>query len=181
MLEYDGFQFAAPPRTGSTWASHCFSFAGLGNPTRAKVHVPPPIGYKGFVVSLVRHPYDWLVSYYLSLKGGAIGVPEVDVLVEFARHSNSPDRFVDTIAHRGDLVTQIFNRYKASTVMRVEDFPMAMVDFLIPRGVKKSDLKQIKEYPPQNCRRNQTHVVDKKIRRKIVEANAEFCELYEYW
>lgn len=182
MIKYDKFFFAAAPRTGSTWFLKAASIAGLGDGQKATLHQPPPIIWDGYLVSLVRHPYDFLISYFLSLEGGMTGVHCVDVLANYARTSANSDEFIaNYLKYAPGEVGRIFDRYKASTVLKLEDFPWNTIEFFESVGVQYSNAIKIKDITPQNVRKGHVHVVNKNLKKQVMLAERRTCEQYEYY
>jgi len=182
MIQYKDFFFAAAPRTGTTWFIKCCSEIGLGDKQKANLHVPPSIIWSGYLVTLVRHPYDWLVSYYLALKGGMTGVYDVDTLAEHARTAVDVDEFISRyLTYCSGTVGRIFDRYRATTVLRLEDFPWNAIELFESVGVKHDDAMKAHNITPQNARKGHIHIPNKQQRRQVVLAESEICERYEYY
>jgi len=182
MIAYPGFMFAAPPRTGSTWFIHACSLYGLGDGIKSKVHIPFPDGSSNFTVSLVRHPYSWLVSYYHALKGGAVNVVIVDKLCSIAATSETVEvfilRYLDQMPGH---VTMIFDEYKASTVMRLEDFPWAPLEFFASIALNKKGAQDVRALMPVNATKGEYHKPNKSLKCQVVDAEKELCERYNYY
>ncbi len=182
MIKYKDFFFAAPPKTGSTWFIKCCSECGLGDAQKATLHEPPSIIWSGFLVSTVRHPYDWLVSYYLSLKGGMTGIYDVDVLAQYARTSLDVDEFIHKyLMYCPGAVGRIFDRYMATTVLRLEDFPWNTIEFFESIGVKPDIAMKVKNITAQNARKGHVHIVNKYNKKRVLNAEKSICERYEYY
>ncbi len=181
MIHYSTFQFASPPRTATTWFCQAAHIAGLGWGDKAHAHIPPPENYGGVNVCLVRHPYDWLVSYYYALLGGAIGVDCVDVFVPMARESKDLKQFVRryTIEYPG-AIWDMHRAYQASIVYRVEDLPWNVIGFFESLGVKKHLLKKLETAGPTNVCQNIPYVDFPKLKKRVCEVEKEFCERYDY-
>lgn len=182
MIQFNGFVFASPPRTASTWFVKACYECGLGAKQQSKVHEPPPADWNGYYVSLVRHPYDWLVSYHLALEGGYTGIDCVDVFSSLSKESGDVYEFLARyLDEMPGTVGEMFSNYKASTIMRVEDLPWAVIELLESLGVKSKITSKLLEFPAVNCRRGHAHVLDKELRKKIVKAEDAFCEQYDYF
>jgi hypothetical protein len=84
-------------------------------------------------VSLRRHPCDWLASVYVSFKEGR---GNAFVLDKFRGPINTFDDFVSIYLYQipGE-VGRVFDRYKADTCLRVEDFPWAFTSLMETVGV----------------------------------------------
>jgi len=185
MLSYERFAFASAPRTGTAYMVDAFERAGLGNQTRAKVHEPFPSDYKGYTVSMVRHPYDWLVSYYYEIPGAMINIAPIDNLITSyqAAPNNVHDFIRAACSELGDnFVGDIFDIYNASMYLRIEDMPRSLYEFLDtidvvpPFGISGAvqDRKNINKF-------SRFHDVDEDVRRLVVERNLDFCERFEYY
>lgn len=178
MISYERFAFFGVPRTGTTWALQVFDAVGLGSGSKTYVHVPQPVGYKGFSVSLVRHPFSWLESIYYALEGGSCGVAVVDEVSKAAKGKPTFRAFVEALPEGA--VKKVFDRYEASTVMRLEDMPLAMLEFLesikVPRKLRTKAI----EIEPLNAR---THFPfqDKGLRALVVKKEHEFCDRFNYY
>jgi len=182
VIKYKDFFFAAPPRTGSTWFIKSASIVCLGDAQKSKLHEPPSIIWNGFLVSLVRHPYNWLCSYFLALEGGKTGVHCVDVLANYARTSSDVDEFIlQYLKYCPGEVGRIFDRYMASSVLRLEDFPWNAIEFFESVGVKSEDALKVKNITPQNVRKGHVHIVNKNLKKQVVETERKLCERYEYY
>ena len=181
MITYPQFTFASAPRTASTWFIQICADAGLGEAHKANVHTPPAeFGKEKLSVTMCRHPYDWLVSYYLALQGGATGIAVVDSrFLSLARMSGTVERFVKLYLRRqSGEVGAMFDEYKANTVLRVEDLPWNVIELLSSIG-KESDTA--KWLPAQNAFTGIPPQPNRKLRQAVVAAEREFCERYEYY
>lgn len=181
MIKYKQFVFAAPPRTATTWFMKAAQDLGLGDGSKSHVHDPAPRDWNGLVVSMVRHPYDWLYSYYYALQGGAIGVDAVDgPFVYIARESTSVDRFIRLyLKRKAGAVGEMFNTYNASTVLRVEDLPYGAGEFFESLGVPSWSATMM--LPAQNTYNGVTDAPNKKQRKAVVAAERALCQQYEYF
>ncbi len=181
MIKYENFYFAAPPRTGTTFFIKSAAECGLGEQNKAKLHEPPSIIWDGYLVSLVRHPYSWLCSYFLSLQGGATGVHCVDVLVNHARKAVDADDFIrKCLRYCPGEVGRIYTRYRASTVLKLEEFPWNVIEFFESVGVKHEDAWKVNNITPQNARKGHAHIVNKDLRKQVVQSEKPVCEMFEY-
>lgn len=182
MIYYRDFAFASPPRTGTTWFIKAAAEAGLGAGQKAGLHTPPPEKWSGYLVSMIRHPYHWLEAYYHVLNGAAIGVSCVDMFVEHSRRSKDFNEFIRRyIRHCPGAIGDMFDRYGASTVMRVEDLPHAGVEFFESLGVSEAKLSRVRELPPQNKGKRTPHKPNPYLLQEVVKAERDFCDRYEYF
>ena len=183
MIDYGQFQFSSPPRTATTWFMRAAFVAGFGVGQKAAVHTPPPTGGYSLMVSMARHPYDWLDSYYHEFKGGFCGVAEVDALVLLVRKSTSFERFLKLyVKYKTGFLGDLSRLYKADTVMRVEDLPWAAVELFQSLDVPAKRLQEIAMTAPMNRRlvRYNDNGSHGPWRRAVCEAEADYCERFEY-
>ena len=188
MIHFTDFVFAAPPRTGSTWFVQAAAEVGLrpGVVNRKHEQFPDdhlqfPQETQGLRVSLVRHPYNWLMSYYLGLDGGAVNIKEVDVLVDLSRESKDLQTFLRRYVNEmPGTVTRIFDSYQANTILRLEDFPWSPIEFFASLGVRRRDWSGIEDKAPVNFRKGKQPLVHPFLRRDVCGAEEEFCDRYEY-
>lgn len=181
MIDYGPFAFCAPPRTGTTWFIKAAYEAGLGSAPKTRIHTPPTSSYNGLVVSLVRHPYHWLESIYYGLEGGFIGVQQVDKYASIARQSEDFADFVNRcIEEHPKGISQAFDSYRANSVLRLEDFPWAAVEFFESIGAKKDKLEKVAKLPPQNARKGEPVFLNKKLKDLVVQAEKDLYERYNY-
>lgn len=184
MIEYNGFVYAAPPRTGTAFMSHVLSCVGLGNPTRSKVHEPFPSGYKGYKVSTIRHPYSWLVSYYFEIGGMPTNIEVVDKLIPPYQSSSGVSGFIQAVCN--DLpensVADVFLAYEADTCLRLEDMPWALYEFLDGMNIVWPMNFESAAKSPMNINKlSRAYEVDQRLRRLVVDCNREFCDRFEYY
>jgi len=181
MLEYDGFGFASPPRTGTAWFVNACALAGLGEKSRALSHTPPPQIYSGVVVCIIRHPLDWLVSYYMALTGGSIGVTCVDQFVPAAKSCDTVERFLKHVAYKmPGSVGSMFKGYRATTMFKLEDLPYSALDFLIPLS-RRVDRDRIMCEGRMNARNGRGILHREMWYKLITESEKEFCKEFDYF
>lgn len=183
MIVYPQFAFAAAPRTGSTWFQMAATAVGMkplsGN--TFQVHDHGTLSGQLFSVTLVREPLDWLCSYYWALKGGSINNPMVDQLCMLARESATVEIFINRyLQEQPGTVSQIFNSYQASTVMKIEDFPWNVLLFFGSIGYQKNhatvvDLGAVNRTKLKGMLPNRVDYL-----RQVRKAEEEFCERMEY-
>lgn len=144
-------------------------------------HHPPPPQQTGFVVSIVRHPYEWLMSYYRSLGGSETGITEVDVLAECARAARSTTEFIQMYLtiHRG-CVGRLFDAYAAASVYRVEDFPWCALELFHACGANMNELSKASKIGIQNHHEYIPEVIDPKLRAMVMRAERDFSQRYNY-
>lgn len=183
MLTCDRFTYAAAPRTGVEWFTQAATLAGFAL-QGGNAHVPPPQDHNALVVTVVRHPYDWLVSLFMECKSKRreVGNLFVDGLITMAgNYCITLDDFIRAyITYCPGEVGLMFDSYNASTVMRLEDQPFAACDFFDPFGVDVDRLIAIEALPPCNCRVGLPVLPNFNLRSLVVRAEREFCQRYDY-
>lgn len=181
MIDYGTFRFAAPPRTGTTWFLKACSMAGLGEGDKAHVHQPIPPKTTGLTVSLIRHPYDWLCSYYHALRGGNTGILHVDILAVVARSSQDFPSFIKQyVRNSPGLVSKMFDSYHADSVMKTEELKWASLEFFASLNVKQKVLDEIKTLSPQNVGKDTPIKTNTKLRELVCESEDSFCNRFDY-
>lgn len=178
MITFQHFAFAAPPRTGSTWFLQAATIMGFEGATKTNLHIPFPDDWRGFSLSLVRHPADWLVSYFESLQGGKIGVPAVDALANHYKLNDVRSSIRSFLETEPDKLTQVFDAYRADTVLKMEDYPWNAIEFFQSIGCKNAlDLRGLDK---QNGRKHKT-TIPRSLLGAILEHEPELSERYEYF
>jgi hypothetical protein len=194
MIDYGLFKYAAPPRTASTWVQHALSKTRhevLHGNTFA-VHIPFSPGYEVPRLSTVRHPVEWLLSYWYSVGTGVVsGCDELRELAQVARRSSTLVEFLLNVAEdQPGIVGRIFGQYMATSVIRVEDLPYGLISFLQLVGdVPPTIQEQIIRVPRKNTKpptKGRQAVLDpndlpQHVWRKIMRAEEELSDRYEYF
>jgi len=152
MIDYKKFCFGACPRTGSTWVMQAAAIAKLGEGFKVDVHVPPTENHPGkLIVTLVRHPYEWLASYYFALQGGCVGISLIDEIAPLVREAENFEHFVlsycESLAGR---YSEIIRSYRGDSVIRTEDLRWGIIGLFKALGVKENRLAEIRDMPPIN-------------------------------
>jgi len=184
MIDYKQFHFGAAPRTGSTWVMRAASVAGFGLGFKTEVHSPPAERcLSWFNVTLVRHPYEWLISYYYFLQGGAVNQPLVDVLMPAARKAMDFEHFVLLYAegHAGQF-TKIVKSYCGDSVIRTEELKRGIIELFRTLGVSEDRLEKIQELSPINVN-NRKGDFDNEIpylQGIVMRAEPELYEHFDY-
>ena len=157
MIRYGLFDFAAPPRTGTTWFLKAATMAALGELSKFDVHKVfierPRHEVARMRVSLVRHPATWLRSYYSEIYPGVVGVPAVDVFGTIAADDvfDWMDKCVDSLPGQ---VGAMFAAYEADSCLRMEDFPNNAVELFGSVGVARQYAVACRTLGKQNASRS---------------------------
>ena len=184
MVTFNDFAFAAPPHTGISWFMEAAKHAGqLPRLEFAwQCHTPFHEGYRGFSVSLIRHPYTWLQALYFNPQEDRLeAIPEVDWIVREAKKANYFHSFVNTIVEHPGCIGSMFGAYQATSVLRVEDFPWAAMSLFELIGAPAEKVSTLRNFLPDFALDIPPIDQTAKLRRMIVKSEAEFCQQYEYF
>lgn len=179
MITYKLFEFATTPRTGTTWFMNAAYAVGLGNGFKSDVHLLFP-KQRGTLprVTLVRHPCDWLRSYYQAIYPAKLGLP-TDVLSDF-RDASDFDMFVRMyLRRRPGEVGRIFDSYKADVCLRTEDLNVSFPDFCVQLGMRAVQADKAKRIPRYNCTK-QPAFWNPALHERVLTAEAHMLERYDY-
>ena len=185
MIDYGQFQFASLPRTATTWFMRACYISNLGDKQHTEVHVPPN-EQQSFLLTIVRHPYTWLNSYYREIRGGFINHPEVDELVPIVRDSVVFEDFLRKYVNRKPgHIWKMIKAYRASTVIRMEDLPWSAVDFFITLDVNPVLRKEVVQLEPMNKRGpflydDIERKRKKRLRKLVCDAEPDLCNYFDY-
>ncbi len=181
MIDYGIFNFSAAPGTGVDWFMKATQQAGLGPGFRHRATVPfhAEHDHKLLRVTLVRHPCDWLADCYTQRE---MFDNHQGLFSRFFINSlgtdNGFDRFVSlALFHIPGAIGELYSEYKADSVMRIEDQPWALIELLNTLGVPK----QMRDLVKQVKRDNVTQPWDKGLRRRVIEAEKELVDAYDYY
>lgn len=180
MKHYGSFVFAAPQATATPWFELACIVAELGGGGRKSDALFPVTMKHGCLsVSLVRHPYDWLVDLFLNAREPT-GVPEVDEFIRTAKQFDTSARFIEYVArHMPGQIGRMFAMYKADSYLRVEEIRWATVELFSMLGIDKDLIQKMKELPNPDL---SCKIVDpyNQLRGVLCESEKEFCEYFEY-
>lgn len=183
-VTYDNFVFASPPRTGISWFTKACEKVGLTSTSLDRAYFPfSSLENTSYKVSLVRHPYYWLVSYYYKASKDKLGIPELDALGEVANRdsiTSHRDFLISYLNSCSGQVGRIFNLYEADTCLRIEDMPFAAVELFLSLGVPSHLAGQCKSIAHQNRDRNY-YQREASIYSAISHAERSFMEKYDYF
>ena len=179
MIEYNLFQFAAPPSTGVAWFVQTAQLAGMGPGFGHHAHVPFPTRNKGrrLRVSLVRRPCDWLASVYRTVKRD--GPRSNHIGLFHSLDYDNFDAFIRSYLSRipGE-VGRLYNRYEADTYLRIEDMPGAFIELM--------ESLEVNFLLMENCWRV-PKIIDTlvewnpNLRRLVRETEKETYDAYDYY
>ena len=184
-VRYDQFRFASVPRSGTTWFLAACEEAGLGKRYKATVHEPFNASDGNiFKLSLIRHPYNWLVSYFKAIAPGMTGVPVVDKLsfsVDGWYTEGDFPSFVSLYLNEcPGQVGRIFESYGADSYLRIEDMPWAATEFFASLGIEPWLRNRCRSMAPTNTSKGIIYK-DPKLYQLVMEAEKEMCERYDYY
>jgi hypothetical protein len=179
MIRYKDFDFAAPILTNVDWFMSSMQIAGLScEGSKTSALKPFSMDVKKILrVSLVRHPYDWLLDYYRMLKGTHYWTATIPAIEKFISYRKDSFKiFIDEYVEKSPgVLSNFFSLYAADTCLRMEDFPWAIYELLESLGKYGN-----KSYFPQKIG-NSGLLYEADILHKIVESEKEFCEHYDYY
>jgi hypothetical protein len=179
MIDLQLFQFSTAPRTGTAWLLKAASLAGLGDHSEDKAHQPHATGPSQLLrVSLVRHPCDWLASYYSGVHRRSTNSPADS----FMQCDNSSfESFVRSyLRTMPGGVGQVFFAYNADSYMKLEDMPWAFAELLESAGVPRPLRQRIYDLKAQNCSSRRVSLKGK-LRRQVLEAEERLVEEFDYY
>jgi len=155
-----------------------FALAGLGVGFKASVHLPHASSPAQARVMTVRHPCDWLRSYYAEIHRAYLGIPAVD------RFFYLPDMSFDEFIRQylKDIpggVGAMFVEYGADVCLRIEDAPWCLFEFLESMGVPAAARKSFLSLGPVNVNRRLPRW-NPALRDRVVEAERECLQNFDY-
>lgn len=163
MLDYGLFGLVVPPRCGGAWFAAAAAALGFTAAKGGNIRLPPPDGYTGQVVTLVRHPVPWTCSLIMS------NDPTAHLESAVMRHT----------ATYGNALMAYVKQTQATTVIRLEAIRPSACEFFGMMGVDRLDLKKILHIPPTNPQPYRP--VTAAMWAAILAAESELCEAYDYW
>lgn len=178
MIDYQQFEYAAAPFTGAEWFARATQLAGLSsNVICQQAYGPfPEMAGKRLRVSTVCHPCDWLAYCYMETRRkyssnhlGRFHALQYDTFRGFVG---------SYLAKMSGGVGELFGRYKADTVLRVEDLPAAFVELAESAGVARPLLQLCRKLRPP-ARPNM--VWDDTLRKRVLSAERGLVLTYDYW
>jgi len=176
MIDYGSFQFAAPAFSGVDWFVNACEAVGLGATSVYQAEAPFTSVDSKLRISLVRHPCSILEDCYTALVDGKplqAWEPLSDLVTD------DFESFVwDYLKYKRGFISGVFGTYQAGSVMRAEDMPWAAMEFFDSLGIE--DLHPL-DLPLSNYTLRPRMYWMSSLRRKVMEAEEEFCDRCEYW
>lgn len=178
MKRFDQFLFAAPPRTGISWFLRAASFVGLNSDVGHPY--APFLDADILSVTIVRHPYDWLGSLYFTPPRQLCGVQDIEYIKDLARRASRFGEFIRLCSCHPNLVAGVFDEYRASSIIRLEDFPWAVIELFKSVGVASETARRIVDLHYSGGIK---FPVDGEVRLKalIVGSESDFCCRFDYY
>jgi hypothetical protein len=101
-------------------------------------------------------------------------------------HSRESKSFTEFVGRLDEgAVGTMFDTYKAGSVLRMEDLPHCLFDFLAPFGFKVDEgiLKGLNPLNQTSWHRFKevAKIDDKKLRAIVTRKEEDFCDTYDYW
>ncbi len=185
MIQYADFSFAGPPRTGRRWFVAAAEKVGLKilEPVHC-VDKLPPADHQGISVSIVRHPFDWLVSLYQNQPTFRYYDNTVlNQIIHLASVSQSFPHFIKSVQDWPGTVGRIFDAYRATTILRLEDFPWSPIEFFQSLDCPEDKVMWLKNFQPQSASAEHKVPQDRQVelKRAIVKSERRFCESYDFF
>jgi hypothetical protein len=162
-------KFATPPFTGAEWFVQAMQLAGCG--PRFSKNAYGLFKENGEVnclkVSLVRNPLDWIEATWANLEGK---------LREPGTFNQHVRRFIDYPGR----ITNLYDRYKADLVLRVEDAPWCLIELLESCGIDKEHKELVEQTRPGTVRFRPDEWTPQ-LRQLVAEAEEDLMERYDYY
>lgn len=132
-------------------------------------------------MSTVRHPADWLKSYYATIWPGQIQVSCVDGLRLLCHGKETFDDLIRKYLLSRWSIGGMFDAYGADVVIRIEDLPWAFVEFLESVGVGRKDRGKCLSVPVVNeSKLGRFPRWNPCLRDRVIESEWNMAEKYDY-
>lgn len=178
MIDFEYFEFATTPRTGTTWFMNAAAEAGLRHGCKADAHNPFENGSaRKPRVTIVRHPCDWLRSFYVRIYPAKLSLP-TDNLSNIV--ANNFDDFIRAYlkSYRGE-VGRIFDAYVADICLRTEELNSAFGELCDSVGIIRTRIIRAQKTPPHNCSR-ELPFWNPSLRERVLDAEKDILWRYNY-
>jgi len=185
MIDYGPFLFAAPPRTGSTWFLKACYEVGLGEGFKSDVHTLFPPDARKLKVSLVRHPFNWLISYFAAIQGGHTGIDCVDRLASLDFSGTFVDFIRSYLEKTPGALTNIARTYNADSYLRTEDLPWPFMELVEAAGISEQKARRAVALGRQNPNKKSAAIrlavtYPIHLYRDVMNAEKELTMWFEY-
>lgn len=181
MIDYGKFQFACPSRTGTVWFLEAARLAGFGlATTKTQAHTLFPSKREcGFRVTLVRHPCDWLASYFEAIRQKML---DVDCLVSWGQLDHTSfDGFIRSYLNEmPGAVGRLYAIYKADSYLRIEDMPWAFIELMEMIDVPYERRRRIVSIGKRNAS-GSLPLWNRRLRELVLEAESKPCCDFDYY
>ena len=186
MIQYEQFDFAAPPMHAGQWFIESAKDAGL---KRVGLIGNPTLSFRAgtrFRVSLVQHPCQWLVNVYSYIKNGETTWALKDMPLYWLNTFSLESFVLDYLKQSPGCIGDMFDRYKADSCIRVEDLPWAFVDLVESLDIQltRDQLSSITSRPIVPCV-DKTGVgyssMTRELHHRVIDAERGFVERYDYF
>lgn len=179
MIHYPLFDYGALPRTGTAWFTQACAIAGLGEQGRAKVHEFPEGPKDKLRVTSVRHPADWLVSYFHVIGRTSFGIAELNVFAQLNFESFT-DFIKSYLKQCPGAIERAMDAFQADVVQRLEDQPRALIRLLnvldhpfnMPRVIIHNTRINVGRFPRPYWQPN--------LYDQVLDAEASLMERFDY-
>ena len=182
MVEFPNFIFSCPPCCGADWFLQVARSVGLDSWHIGSIHTPCSQPTK-YYTSIVRHPYSWLKDFYFSSKNSMIGAILDQNISEIVHYEKEFPSFLRRVSKTEDVVWNIFARHSATTVMRFEDMPYALIEFLdsiIEFEEKENSEMSIPNPPNVGFSGILIDADEKELQSLVLKSEKRFCDSYNY-
>lgn len=176
MIDCGLFQYAGPPRTGSTWVMHSLHACGLPCGSKAHIHWPHLPKADKPRVSTIRHPGRWLPSFFSQIGRGALqDNPAFDEWQGL--DETTFDNFCRSYLDRcPGAVGRMFDRYGADVHLRIEDAPECLASFLESLGLSGAGCRTIQ----RNNAGRRLPIWSPALFDRVMRAESDFLDRFEY-
>lgn len=174
MMDYGVFHFACPKFCGANWFGEMMEKVGFESAPLSRLEGTFHDSRNHLKVSLVRHPMTWL-----SLCFDAVRFKFLDDYQPFSSlPTHTFDAFVRAYVHEcPEAFGNVFKKYQADSMIRIEDLPWALVELLMATGMEQRVALNVTRLPQIVSKEAQ---VERKLYNKVMEINRDFFERYDY-
>lgn len=192
MIDFGVFQLATLPRTAAKWFCDAASVCGfVPQGYHFSPCLPPPKGHNGLVISIVRHPLNWLASFHAAASADSQRHPFSDYngtdahdlyaaacAIRLVNRGLNFEEFADLFSRQREDLWRLHSLYQASVVLRLEDFPWCAIEFF--ESLTGKSCRHIAQLSPTNSLPREP-LVNQALRDRVVAAESEYCSRYNYW